>query len=61
MRLLNGYSGVVHNATKVCDEGVGERYRLSCGREVYAGLLKTTYAITNREVTCGRCLLKGEK
>lgn len=60
MNILNGYSGVVHNSTKIRDEGIGEIYKLSCGREVYVGILKTTYAITDHKVTCEKCLKKAE-
>jgi len=61
MNILNGYSGTVHIATKTRDDGCGERYKLLCGREVYVGLFKTTYAITARVVTCKKCLKKEDK
>lgn len=60
--ILNGYSGVVHNGTKLCNDGVGERYRLSCGREVYVGMIKTTYVVIHLDdvrdatVLCKTCL-----
>jgi len=65
MWIINGYSGVVHSATKVRDEGVGEIYRLLCGREVYVGMIKSRYSILLREdgpldatVLCRRCMRK---
>lgn len=61
MKLLNTDSGIVHNATKICDHGVGERYKLSCGDEVYVGMTKGKYAIVGFDVTCKNCLRKEEQ
>ena len=59
MKIRMGYSGTVHNATKIRDEGAGELYRLSCGGEVYVGLYRAR--ITAHKVTCKECLREEEK
>ena len=59
MKIRMGYSEIVHNATKIRDEGTEEVYRLSCGGEAYVGLYKAR--ITDLKVTCKECLRVEEK
>lgn len=60
--LLSIRSGIIHRGKKICDDGIGEQYKLSCGRKVYVGVFRTRYGITKLGVTCQRCLKKiGEK
>lgn len=62
VNLLSMRSGIIHRGKKICDDGVGEQYKLDCGRKVYVGVFKTRYGITELGVTCQRCLKKiGEK
>lgn len=59
MKIRIGYTGIVHNATKIRDDGAGELYRLSCGGEAYVGFYKAR--ITDLKVTCKECLRVEEK
>jgi len=61
MRVRNVFEGIIHNATKLCDIGLGTRYQLSCGGEVYVGMFKGKYATTHHAATCKKCLRKEGK
>jgi len=59
MKIRMAYTEIIHNATKMRDEGDEEVYRLSCGGEAHVGLYKAR--ITDLKVTCKECLREEEK